>query len=74
MGTQHSRERAQNWMHIKFREALRTGRNMINKEKFIAQFCLELFASERTAKELLKLYESTGLIRVHRDDIEVILR
>jgi len=71
MGTKETRERNQNWFLFKFREARKHGRYM-EKKRIIAQFCLEMFASVRTAMELLNLFQTLGRIKLHRDRIEVL--
>jgi hypothetical protein len=71
MGTKETRERNQNWFLFKFREARKHGRYM-DKKRIISQFCLEMFASDRMAKELLRLFENSGKIKVHKDRIEVL--
>ena len=72
MGTSKTRERNQMWMYYKFKEAYKTGRVMISKDKLLSQFCLEMHASMRYAKEMLKVFEMAKMIRVHKDRIEVL--
>ncbi len=71
MVTKTHRETNQVWMGEMFRVASKSGKNMINKKKFIASFCLEVNVSIRYAKEMLKLFQDRGDIRIHKDMIEV---
>lgn len=71
MGTKESRERNQNWFLFKFKEAYKKGRYLA-KKKLLASFCLEMHASQRTAKEICTTYEDFGLIKIHKDRIEVL--
>lgn len=71
MGTTESRERKQNWFALKFREAKKQEKYLM-KDKLIADFCFDMIASQRQAKEFLQLFEIAGIIRLHKDRIEVL--
>ena len=71
MGTAQSRERKQMWFSLKFKEAKKQEKYLM-KDKLIAEFCFEMFASQRMAKEFLQLFEKAGMIRQHKDRIEVL--
>jgi len=41
----------------------KTPAGAIDKDKLLAEFCLEFNSTERTGKEILKILNSTGLIK-----------
>ena len=67
----YNRERNQNWFLLKFREARKSG-GMLNRKKLIADYCLQMLSSERTALEFLKMFENAGMIKQSNGRIEVL--
>ena len=41
----------------------------ISKDKLIAQFCLKFNSTERTAKEMLKIFVALDIIKIEGDNI-----
>ena len=71
MGTEASRLRKQTWFVLKFKEAKKK-EAWLSKDKVIADFCFEMIASQRQAKEFLQLFETARIIKLHKDRIEVL--
>ena len=71
MGTTEGRERKQTWFALKFKEAKKQEK-YLSKDQMIADFCFEMYASQRQAKEFLDLFEKARIIRIHKDRIEVL--
>ena len=71
MGTEATRLRKQTWFVLKFREAKKQEK-YLSKDKVITDFCFEMIASQRQAKEFLDLFEKARIIKLHKDRIEVL--
>ena len=68
MGTQHSAQKKIIWFRQRF-EIMEAKDIYLNKDKLIAQFCLDNGSTPRTAKELLKMFETAGEIKIIGADI-----
>ena len=68
MGTQNSAQKKIVWFRERFE--LMNQRNIIlNQKKLLAQFCLDNASTERKGKELLKIFETAGEIRLFGGEI-----
>lgn len=56
------------WMSGRFQVAAEQDK-IIDKEKLIANFCIELSSTRKTALELIKLFEHAGKIKVIGNEI-----
>ena len=63
MGTQHSSQSKINFFKIHFSEAHKRGTSL-NKERLIAQFILTQFSTRRKALEIIKVFETAGIIQI----------
>jgi len=68
MGTAKSRQHKINWFLARI-NAAREKEIIINKEKIIAVFCIDLSSSRKTALEILKSLEFAGRIKVVGSEI-----
>ena len=68
MGTQKTRSYKINWLFGHILAAMKKG-VIVDKEKLIAAFCIDLASSKKTAKEILKDLELTNKIKIIGNEI-----
>lgn len=68
MGTAKTRAYKINWLFGHISAAMKKG-VIIDKEKLIAAFCIDLASSRKTALEILKDFETTGKIKIIGNEI-----
>ena len=70
MGTNKTRHLKIEWLEDTILSFFKSKKNeAISKDKLIAQFCLKFNSTERTAKEMLKIFVSLGIIKIDGDNI-----
>lgn len=65
MGTKETMERNWYWFHSKFKDAFKTDK-ILSKKMLLAQIKREMYTSHRTALEVMKDFETFGIIRVEK--------
>ncbi|GAI62919.1 unnamed protein product [marine sediment metagenome] len=68
MGTAGTRQYKINWLIGHISAAMKAGR-IVDKEKLIGAFCIDLASSRKTAKEILRDLELAGRIKVLGNEI-----
>lgn len=68
MGTTKTRQYKINWLLIHIQQTLKAGR-VVDKEKLIGVFCVDLASSRKTALEILKDLENSGQIKIIGNEI-----
>jgi len=68
MGTAKTRQYKINWLFGHILAAMEAGR-IVEKEKLIGVFCLDLASSRKTALEILKDLEHAGKIKIIGNEI-----
>ena len=71
MGTKRTYLQKLNWLDVRLKMAKAQNR-ILNLDLTMSEFCLDNGCNLRTAKEVFKIYEMNGKIKIVNGEIEII--